>query len=642
MLDALIVLAFVAYSITVGLRHRRRASQNLEEYFLAGRRVPGWQAGLSMAATQYAADTPLLVAGLVATAGVFALWRLWVYGIAFLLMGFVFAAAWRRAGVLTDAEFTELRYSGPVASLLRALKAVHLGTLVNCAVLAMVLIAASRIAETFLPWHLWLPVGVIEPIAQLMERTGFLLTTLPANHPDAWRVAAANVMSITAIVGFTWLYSTTGGLRSVISTDLVQFAIMMAATACYALWILRDIGGVSQLPHRLAALYGSGAAQHLLSFGPPRWDDAMALFCAVLAVQWFAQVNADGTGYLAQRSMACRTDTDARAAAVTFAFAQVLLRSLLWLPIILGLLVLYPAAQLPLAETAPEAFRVERELLFATGIRDVLPVGIRGLMLTGMLAALASTVDTHLNWGASYWTNDLYKRFIMERWLKRTPSGRELVWVARASSVGLLLIALVIAVNLSSIQSAWHLSLLVGSGLGIVLMLRWVWYRINVYSELTAGLSALLLSPILLFGYPGLDEGARLLWMTALSTIAVIGVTLLTKPETMQTLTMFYSRARPCGFWEPVARQCGEDPRLPRRQLWRAVAATVLASGSLFCLLIALGAWVTQGPAGGLRAGPILLLLGGLAMIPLWVRLGFLPALSSGPSPGPPRHSRGR
>jgi len=623
MLDACIVLAFVAYSITVGFLHRRRASQNLEEYFLAGRSVRGWKAGVSMAATQYAADTPLLVAGLVATAGVFALWRLWVYGIAFLLMGFVFATAWRRAGVLTDAELTELRYGGRIASLLRVLKALHLGTLVNCTVLAMVLIAASRIAEAFLPWHLWLPAGWMEPIALLMERIGFTLTTLPADHPEVWLSAASNVISITAIVGFTWLYSTTGGLRSVIATDLVQFAIMIIATACYAVWVLQAIGGWHQLPVRLAALYGHSTAQQLLAFGPPRWDEAMLLFCAVLAVQWFAQVNADGTGYLAQRAMACRNDTDARTAAVTFTFAQVLLRSLLWLPIILGLLVLYPAPHLPLGDVAPEAFRVEREALFATGIRDILPVGIRGLMLTGMLAALASTVDTHLNWGASYWTNDLYKRFVMERWLRRTPSGRELVWAARASNVGILGIAFVIAVNLSSIQSAWHLSLLVGSGLGVVLMLRWVWYRINVYSELTAGLSALILSPMLLFGYPDLSEGARLLWMTGLSTAAVIGATLLTRPEGAQTLATFYTRARPCGFWGPIARQCGDDPRLSRRQFWRAVTATALASGSLFCLLIALGIWVTQGPQAGVRIGPIVVLLAGLAMIPLWIRLGF-------------------
>lgn len=622
MLDAAIVLIFVIYSISVGFAHRRQASRGLDEYFLAGRSISGWKAGCSMAATQYAADTPLLVMGLVATAGIFSLWRLWVYGIAFLMMGFLLAAPWRNARVLTDAELTELRYSGPLAALLRALKAIHLGTLVNCTVLAMVLIAASRLAEPFLVWHEWVP-GLVQPVAAWLERFALTLTSVPADHPDVWQYSANNVISIAAIVAFTWLYSTTGGLRSVIATDVVQFIIAMLATACYAFIVVGRVGGLAAIPEKLRTLYGETAAHGLLSFGPIRWDDAMMLFCTVLAVQWFAQVNADGTGYLAQRSMACRSDHDARVAAVTFTFAQVLVRSLLWLPIALGLLILYPVDSLPALGSASESFRVAREATFATGIRDFLPVGVRGLMLTGMLAALASTVDTHLNWGASYWTNDLYKRFVMQSWLKRTPGPRELVWVARLSSVGILCLALWVAVNLSSIQAAWHLSLLFGSGLGIVLILRWLWYRINVYSELTAIAVSCLLSPILLFGVPTLSEGARLLWMTAISSVAVIGVTLLTRPEDEITLRTFYARAKPCGYWRPVARALGEDPAAPRRVFTRALAATILCSITLFCFVIGAGTWLVQTPRGLDLLPPLLLLGVGTALIPLWVRLGF-------------------
>ncbi len=619
MIDLAILLAFVLYAVGVGIVHRRKASQNLEEYFLAGRSLPGWKAGMSMAATQYASDTPLLVAGLIATAGLFSLWRLWVYGIAFLMMGFVLSSAWRRSRVLTDAELTEARYGGAKAFWLRTIKAVHFGTVINCTVLAMVLIAASRIAEPFLTWHLWLPAGWIEPMAQWLERVGFLLTTLPKEHPEAWIYSANNFLSIGLVVIFTWAYSTTGGLRSVVSTDVVQLILMLVATACYAGYVLAHVGGLGQLPVRLSALYGAGAAQGLLSFGPGALDEVTMLFCAVLAVQWFAQVNADGTGYLAQRSMACRSDADAKAAAVTFSFVQIVLRSLLWLPIILGLLVIYPAEQLPAFGSAPEAFRVEREALFAVGIRDILPVGIRGLMLTGMLAALASTVDTHLNWGASYWTNDLYKRGLMESVVKRTPSNRELVWVARLSSVGILLVALGIAMNLASIQSAWHLSLLVGSGLGVVLILRWTWSRINAVSELTALLASLILSPVLLFGFSELPEGVRLLWMTGLSTAAVIGATLLTRPESQETLKGFYTRARPCGFWGSVARAAGEDAAEPLARFWRAVGATALASISLFLLLVGLGSWLTQ----SFSAVHAVMIAAALGLIPFWKRLGF-------------------
>ena len=212
MADALIVLVFVAYSISVGFRARAKASESPEEYFLAGRSVPGWKAGLSMAATQYAADTPLLVTGLIATAGLFAFWRLWIYGLAFLLMGFVLGRAWRRAGVLTDAELTEIRYSGRGVAALRGLKAIYYGTLINCTVLAMVLVAATRICETFLLWHEWLPAGLYGGIRRLVQWVGITLAS-GAPGVDPWVATTDNLISIACILGFTALYSTTGGLR---------------------------------------------------------------------------------------------------------------------------------------------------------------------------------------------------------------------------------------------------------------------------------------------------------------------------------------------------------------------------------------------------------------------------------------------
>ena len=183
LIDLTIVLVFVIYSVSVGFAFRKVASRGLTDYFLAGRTLKGWQAGFSMAATQYAADTPLLVAGLVATAGIFSLWRLWIYAIAFLMMGFMLGACWRRAQVLTDAELTELRYSGQAATWLRAIKAIHLGTVINCTVLAMVLIAATRIAEPFLIWHEWLPSAIVNPLAHLLESWNIRLTSLPLEDP---------------------------------------------------------------------------------------------------------------------------------------------------------------------------------------------------------------------------------------------------------------------------------------------------------------------------------------------------------------------------------------------------------------------------------------------------------------------------
>jgi Na+/proline symporter len=221
MIDLIIILAFVAYSISNGFRHRSKASKNLEEYFLAGRSVRGWRAGFSLAATQYAADTPLLVTGLIASGGIFMLWRLWIYGLGFLMIGFLLGPAWRRARVITDAELTEVSYSGRGVLALRGLKAVYYGTLMNCTIMAMVLVAATRISELFLPWNEWLPAGIYTGIYNLIRSVGIPLAS-GATQLEAYVATTNNLISILIIIAFTALYSATGGLRAVIATDTVQ------------------------------------------------------------------------------------------------------------------------------------------------------------------------------------------------------------------------------------------------------------------------------------------------------------------------------------------------------------------------------------------------------------------------------------
>ncbi|MFA5167286.1 MAG: sodium:solute symporter family protein [Candidatus Omnitrophota bacterium] len=619
--DLLIILGFIVYSVTIGFVMQKKASRGLTEYFLAGRTLKGWQAGFSMAATQYAADTPLLVTGLIATAGIFSLWRLWVYALAFLLMGFMLGPCWRRAGVLTDAEFTELRYAGKGAVVLRGLKAVYMGLFINCTVLAMVLLAATRIAEPFLLWHEWFPGPWMAHLAEFLEIHGLGFTALPAGDPLFWIRSADNIISIALIVGFTALYSMTGGLRSVVATDVVQFLITMIATAFYAGVIVTKLGGLGVLTGKLTALYGASAAHGVLSFNPPPLNETVMIFLAVLSVQWFAQVNADGTGYLAQRTMACRSDRDARVAGAVFTVAQVLFRTLVWLPIGIGLLILYPADSLTAINTAGEHFRLAREATFITGIHELLPAGLRGLMLTGMLAALASTVDTHLNWGASYWANDLYKGLLMERGLGRTPKGPELVLIARLSNLLVLAFALWIASHLRSIQSAWHLSLLFGSGIGVVLILRWIWHRINLWSEVAAIASSLVLAPILLFVFKDWDEGSRMLVMLGASTMTMIFVTLITEQESREKLVCFYQKVRPPGFWGPVSVLCGEAAGVPFVQFRRSVLATALGGLSIFLLIPGIGRMLL---AGSWAADPAALWMAsvGAILVPAWWRLG--------------------
>lgn len=329
---------FYRACIYEGFRSRAKASENLEECLLAGRSIKGWRACISMAATQYAADTPLLVTGLMVTSGIAGLWRLWIYALAFLLMGYLLGKAWRRAGVLTNAEFAEVRYSGKAVLFLRGLKGIYYGTVINCVVLAMVLVAATRIFEILLPWHLWLPSGLYQIFYHAVSYVGIPLSS-GVTGIETFIATTNNILSLFLMIIFVALYSTTGGLRSVISTDVVQFSIMMLATLLYAMFAVSHAGRLSSLTDRLVELYSTARTSQMLSFAP---SDAALPFLVIISLQWFFQMNSDGIGYLAQRTMACKGEKDARQAGVIFTFAQVLLRSLLWLPIIVALLIIYP------------------------------------------------------------------------------------------------------------------------------------------------------------------------------------------------------------------------------------------------------------------------------------------------------------
>jgi solute:Na+ symporter, SSS family len=618
-IDLAIVAAFIVYSIAVGLRSRRQASGSLSEYFLAGRSLKGWRAGVSMASTQYAADTPMLVAGLVAVSGVFSLWRLWIYALAFLLMGYLLGACWRRAGVLTDAELVELRYSGRAVPALRALKAIYYGTIINCAVMAFVLLAATRIFEVFLPWHLWLPVSVYVPVHDLLASAG--VTLWSGNAALGPAVATANsAISIVFMLAFVALYSTTGGLRSVVATDVMQFVFMLAGTLAYAILAVRAAGGHGAMLESLQDLYGPARAAEIVSFAPPA-NEALWPFLAIIGLQWIFQMNADGTGYLAQRTMACKTDRDAQLAAVVFTFVQVVLRSLLWMPIVIALLVLFPITPEAALSTQLVA---EREATFVRGIDELLPAGMRGLMLAALLAALASTLDTHLNWGASYWSNDLYKGWWVERVLKREASRRELVAVARLSNIGILALALVIMTHLDTIQAAWHVSLLFGAGIGGVLVLRWVWERVNLYSEIAAIAVSLLAAPVLLLTVA--DEWRRLLAMSCLSLAAVLLSAWLAPATDSRTLVKFFQRVQPPGWWERTARLAGVSPAVPRAEFALGAARVVCAAGSAYGALVGGGMLLLQPERWPWALG---LLCAAVLAAAALLRLGTGPAVSA-------------
>ena len=613
--DLLILIAFVAWSVTLGLRARRRASRSLDEFYLAGREIRGFRAGISMAATQFAADTPLLFSGLIAVAGVFALWRLWVYGLAFLLMGFLFAAFWRRARILTDAELVEVRYSGRWRLPLRLTKAVYFGLVINSAVLGFVLLAMFQISEIFFPWHAWLPEGPYGAIAAAVASLGVDLSTRAA--PYAAQLATTNnLISIVLLLLFVGLYSTTGGLRGVIASDLLQFGLAMGGSIAFAVLLLWEVGGPGALVDRVVVLYGADTADRMLSF-TPTIEGALMPFLVIMGLQWLFQMNSDGTGYLAQRCMACASDRDARIAATVFAWVQILGRSLVWLVIGVGLLVLYPFTP---AETVEPAFAASRERTFLAGISDHLPVGVRGLMVTALVAALASTIDTHLNWGSSYLTNDVYKRFVCQSWLRREPASAELVFVARATSVLVLLAGCLVAANLDSIQQGWRISLLFGAGIGAVLILRWLWERINIQSEFAAMAIAIVAGPILLWTFPGDEmEWLRLGTMVLVSTTGTVVVALASKRTDDNVLLAFYRSVRPVGFWGRTAESAGDDPASVRTALGTTLLATVACAGSLFLALVGIAKLILPRPDEGLLL-PLLAIGGAILLAPIWWR----------------------
>ncbi|OGR64450.1 MAG: hypothetical protein A2X31_03910 [Elusimicrobia bacterium GWB2_63_22] len=625
-LDIAIILAFIAYSVYSGFRNKDEASKGLEEYFLAGRSLPGWKAGLSMAATQFAADTPLLVTGIIAVSGIFALWQMWIYALAFLMMGFVLASHWRRANVITDAELTELRYGGGRALALRGFKALYFGTIFNCVVLAWVFFAASRIAEPFLPWNEWLPAWLFGPFVSLVQAVGLNLSSALAGTEAAMVLSANNLISVLSILLVTTFYSATGGLRSVVDTDVVQVFIMLGATLIFSVIVFMKAGGISGIHEKMLALKAAGALgaispAQILAFTPDKAFNVTFPLLALFGLQWVIQLNSDGTGYLAQRSMACKDEKQAKIAALVFTGTQVFLRTLLWLPLGLGLLVLFP----PLADLTGELLRADREGAYVRGMAELLPVGVKGLMITGMLAALASTVDTHINWGSSYWANDIFKRIICQAWLKREPSGRALVWVARGSNVMLIGIALVIMTRLSSINQAWQASLLLGAGMGPILIMRWLWWRVNAWSEIAAiGVSALAAVPLLLWVD---DQALRLLIMAALSLGASLAAIFFFGPEDRKHLHGFYRLVRPKGFWHTIAVECKDHAHNGPRRLLLSVGAMAAAGVSVFCLLVGAGSALVGSPPPAVCPWPAVWITGnlaiGLALVPVWYRLGF-------------------
>lgn len=572
--DWLIIGAYLGFALGVGLLLRRRASRSTEEFFLAGRSLPWWLAGTSMVATTFAADTPLAITEYVRDGGIWRNWFWWSMALFHVLGVFLFARLWRRAGVLTDAELCEKRYEGRPAAALRTLKAFLFAVPYNVLVMAWVMAAMATILE------------------EMMGVDG--------------RFAVAVLAAIAL------LYAGLSGLWGVVVTDLAQFALALGGTIVFAFVAVGHTGGLDQLVAEVTAKDPSG---NILSFVPsftkeagyhlpephPLYDP-LTQFLVLVTVMWWANHNADGGGALMQRSAAAKDERHALWAAFWFSLLHYSVRAWPWILVALATLILVPS----LPEGAGEGSAYPRLMA------ELLPAGLRGLLVAAFMAAFMSTIDTHLNWGASYLVRDLYVRR-----LRPEASEKHALVAARLATALLMVLAALASFFVTSISGAWEFVWSLGAGLGPVLILRWFWWRVNAWSELVALGSSLVLALILPFW--DLPVHVKALILVPATIACWLPVTLLTRPVSREHLGAFYALVRPGGCWRPVVG----DSTLPKDRVLTRFLILDFASGlgAIFGLGFGLGSLLLGRPGQGAL---LLVLFAGCTLV-LFLRHGRRP-----------------
>ncbi len=557
LVDWLVIAGYLLVNLLIGIYYRRRAGGNTEEFFVSGRDVSWWLAGTSMVATTFAADTPLFVSGVIATQGIAGNWIWWSSCLGGMLTVFFFARYWRRAEVLTDVELTELRYSGRPAAFLRGFKSVYLGLLMNCLILGWVTNAMVSIISVLL--------GPVMPEGKVLQLTlgghSLLRYTLGApNH-------TALLICVFILIPFTGIYTSIGGLWGVLVTDLFQFILKMSMVVILAWVAVVKIGGMQALKLRLQ-LVGTTVQQaghqtaDPLAFFPnfhlgwttsAIWTLPVLTFLMYLGVQWWSAwypgAEPGGGGYVAQRMFCARDEKNSLGATLWFNIAHYAVRPWPW--IITGLVAL--AVYSPHGGLHPSAdFAANPQQGYVMVLRDYLPPALRGVMIAAFLAAFMSTLGTQLNWGVSYLVNDLYRRFMV-----RHKTERHYVSIGRLFTIVLVLISGYVASQLTSIGQGWQIVLNLGIGTGAVYILRWYWWRINAWSEISAMSVAAIVTLILHRKLPGDDPVtfAKSALITAFcTTVAWVVITFLTPAEPEQKLVQFYRRVHPTVYgWRRIA-----------------------------------------------------------------------------------------
>lgn len=498
-LDWAIVLVYMALSLFVGLYFTKRASKNTGEYFLSGRNLPWWLAGTSMVATTFSSDTPLYVTGLVRGHGIYENWQWWCFIMSGMLSVFFFARLWRRLGVVTDVELISLRYSGWSASVLRGFKAVYFSFAIHTIIKAQVILAMAKIMDSALGWGKWESIAVSSSV--------------------------------------TIAYSVLSGYWGVVVTDFLQFIIAMVGAVVIAAASLDKAGGLQAVK----AAVPPGTMNFFPSFG----DAAFMAFVGYVGFSWWSKYSSDGGGVIVQRMSSCRDERQSLIATFYFNVMNYAARTWPWVIAALASLVIYPSA-------------TDHEAVYPRMMMELLPSGLRGLVLASFFAAFMSTLSTYLNLSSAYFVNDLYRPFV-----KKDATERHYINVSRLMTLVLSAVTAVVTFHVTSIVGVFKFLIAFGSGTGLVYIIRWFWWRVNAWSEVSA-MAASTVMTIVAYAHPsfkGIPYYGKLSLIIAVSTVIWVLTTFLTRPAEKERLVEFYKKTRPGGpGWKPIRELLGEDP----------------------------------------------------------------------------------
>lgn len=532
LIDWLLIGVYLAFALGVGIYMRRTAGRDRESYFLAGRSLPWWWCGASIAATTFAADTPLAVTGIIADRGLSGnwIWLSWMGVHAAAVV--IFASRWNRTGVLTDAEFIQLRYSGKAAGFLRLFRAGLYGFVFNCIVLGWVMRAMVKITQPFFHWEEWFP--------------GFMAWFSAVWPTNAALGAPSEGLTILILLALVGIYATLGGLRGVILTDLVQLALALFGSFWLAFAAWNAIGGQPGLVASLAELYGTD--HQFLNLFPRTeggWLDAVGIgafgFGFYLFVQSYSNMPADGGGFFMQRLNAAQSPLDARRASLLFIVLQYVIRAWPWFIVGLAALVLIPLGLEEAAHEAGSSVAADREMAYPVLMGELLGPGILGILITSLLAAFMSTIDTHINWGASYVVNDIFLK------AKPDASDRLQIIVARSAVAGFAVLAVLVSFQIETIEQAWRWVATLGAALGIPTALRWLWWRVNAMAEIGAMIAGLSTALFLLAAGNVAYEVSLIIIAAASAAGMLVGMWIGSNTE--EKISSFVAVAEPRGIW---------------------------------------------------------------------------------------------